>query len=119
MNLPTEEHKDNLTRVTKIKHQFPSEIIGLPITTPLLTWEVQSKRKDAVQLAYQILATDEQGLLTYGEIVSGDQSVEVEASGYIDNARQTKHFQVRIATQYGWSDFSPVATFETGFASPQ
>jgi len=119
MNLPTEEHKDNLTRVTKIKHQFPSEIIGLPITTPLLTWEVQSKRKDAVQLAYQILATDEQGLLTYGEIVSGDQSVEVEAPGYIDKARQIKHFQVRIATQYGWSDFSPVATFETGFASPQ
>ena len=119
MNTPTEEHLDTLTRVIRIKHQFPSEIIGLPITTPLLTWEIKSKREDAVQVAYQILVTDELGVSTLGPVISGNQSVEVAVAGYVDSARQVKYFQVRIATQYGWSDFSPITTFETGLASPQ
>lgn len=117
--MPTEEQQDNLTRVTRIKHQYPSEIIGLPITTPLLTWEVQSDRSDAVQLGYQFMVTDEFGITSPSEIFLGAESVEVAVDGHINTARQEKRFQVRVATQYGWTAYSPVSMYETGLASPE
>jgi len=105
------------TRVSKLHHQFSRDIIGLPIVDPLLTWQVESSHPDAKQIAYQISSIDSAGNIKTSEIVESENSIEIKASGHISKAREATHFRVRIATQYGWTEHSPVVLFETGLQS--
>lgn len=115
--IPEAVIRDEQTKVIGLQSQFPSDLIGLPIVDPRLTWQVQSSRSDAVQVAYQIISIDEAGVVTTSPAVESSDSIEISAPGHIASARQNKIFQVRIATQFGWSDYSPAIRFETGLES--
>jgi alpha-L-rhamnosidase len=116
-NVPETNLRDDQTRVIGLQSQFSSDLIGLPIVDPQLTWQVESSRADAIQLAYEISSLDESGKVTTSVVVESADSVEIHATGHISGPRQIRDLRVRIATQYGWSDYSPLVRFETGLAS--
>lgn len=116
-SLPESTKRDEATRVIGLQTQFSSDLIGLPIVDPQLTWQISSERLDATQLAYEISSVGEKGDVITSVVVTSAEQIEQVATGHIRKAREIRHLRVRVATQYGWSDFSPYATFETGLAS--
>jgi alpha-L-rhamnosidase len=116
-SLPAASQRDEATRVIGLQTQFSSDLIGLPIIDPQLTWQISSERPDAIQLAYEISSVGEMGNVITSPVVTSAEQIEQIASGHISKAREVRHLRVRVATQYGWSDFSPYAKFETGLAS--
>ncbi len=116
-SLPESTKRDEATRVIGLQTQFSSDLIGLPIVDPQLTWQISSERLDATQLAYEISSVGEKGDVITSTVVISSEQIEQVATGHISKAREIRHLRVRVATQYGWSDFSPYATFETGLAS--
>lgn len=117
MTVPNLGDRDFSTQVIGLQTQYPKEVIGLPIKTPLLTWQVVSSNPDAVQMAYQIISIDEAGKTFFSDPIVNNKSVDMPAIGHITSAGQIRNFRVRIATQKGWSDFSPIANYETGLTS--
>jgi alpha-L-rhamnosidase len=115
--LPQLTESDALTKVVGLQTQYSADLIGLPITDPVLTWQISSSRSDAVQVGYEISSIGEDGKVHASTPVVSAEQIEVLASGHISEARQVRQLRVRIATQYGWSDYSPLATYETGLAS--
>jgi len=109
--------RDELTRVTGLQTQFSRDIIGLPVVDPYLTWQSSSERSDAAQVAYEISSIGEDNSVITSPVVESSGQIEVLAPGHISRNREVRRLRVRIATQYGWSDFSPLATFETGLES--
>ena len=115
--IPSQSQRDEETKVIGLQTQYPSDLIGLPIEDPLLTWQISSNRSDAVQVAYEISSIDSVGKINTSAIVSSDSQIEIVATGHISQAREVKNLRVRIATQYGWTDYSPCATYESGLSS--
>lgn len=115
--LPQLSEHDALTAVIGLQSQYSADLIGLPITDPLLTWQISSSRSDAVQVGYEISSIDETGKVTASTPVLSSEQIEVAAKGHISKAQTATQLRVRIATQYGWSGYSPLLTFETGLAS--
>jgi alpha-L-rhamnosidase len=116
-SLPESTKRDEATRVIGLQTQFSPDLIGLPIVDPQLTWQISSERLDANQLAYEISSVGEMGDVITSAVVTSAEQIEQVATGHISKAREIRHLRVRIATQYGWSEFSPYATFETGLAT--
>ncbi len=115
--LPQLTEHDALTTVIGLQSQYSADIIGLPIQDPLLTWQVASDRSDAVQVGYEISSIDEAGQVTVSAPVASAEQIEVLALGHISKAQTVTKLRVRIATQYGWSGYSPILNYETGLAS--
>jgi alpha-L-rhamnosidase len=115
--LPQLSDHDALTKVIGLQTQYSAELIGLPIADPLLTWQISSSRSDAVQVGYEISSIGEDGKVRASAPVASAEQIEVLAAGHIAQAREVRQLRVRIATQYGWSDYSPLANYETGLAS--
>ena len=115
--IPPTTQADLQTSVIGVQSQFPSEIIGVPVTDPLLTWQVISAHSDATQIAFEISSIDSTGKITTSKIVESQDSIEVLATGHISKPKERKSLRVRIATQYGWTDYSPILVFETGLNS--
>ena len=59
--IPPTTQADLQTSVIGVQSQFPSEIIGVPVTDPLLTWQVISAHSDATQIAFEISSIDSTG----------------------------------------------------------
>jgi alpha-L-rhamnosidase len=116
-SLPSTSQRDEETRVIGLQTQFSSDLIGLPVVDPVLTWQVSSSRSDAEQVGYEISSLDSDGKITTSTAVESAEAIEIVAAGHISKAREVKHLRVRVATQYGWSDYSPLAKFETGLSS--
>jgi alpha-L-rhamnosidase len=116
-NLPDISQRDDQSRVLALQSQFSSEIIGLPVTDPLLTWQISSERSDAVQAGYEISSLGEDGSIITSPAVTSAEQIEIAVLGHISKAQEIRRLRVRIATQYGWSDYSPLLTFETGLSS--
>lgn len=116
-SIPATSQRDEATRVIGLQTQYSADLIGLPIVDPQLTWQISSERPDAIQLAYEISSVGETGDVITSPVVTSAEQIEQIASGHISKAREIRHLRVRVATQYGWSDFSPYARFETGLAS--
>jgi alpha-L-rhamnosidase len=116
--IPQLSEQDALTAVIGVQSQYSADIIGLPIADPLLTWQVSSSRSDAVQLAYEISSIDESGKITTSAPVQSSDQIEVVAKGHVSKAQTVTQLRVRVATQYGWSSYSPLLTYETGLSSP-
>lgn len=116
-NIPEKNVFDRLTKVVALQTQYPHDLIGLPIANPMLTWQISSERKDAVQVAYEISSFDENENVITSDAVSDSAQVQVQTTGHVSMEREIREFQVRIATQYGWTDFSPIAVYEVGLAS--
>ena len=115
--LPQFSDSDLFTHVVGLQTQYSADLIGLPIGDPLLTWQVSSTRADAIQIGYEISSIGEDGSIQVSAPVSSAEQIEVVAAGHIAQARTIRHLRVRVATQYGWTDYSPLATYETGLNS--
>ena len=115
--IPLTTQRDDFTRVVGLQTQFSADIIGLPVVDPILTWQILSQRSDALQLAYEISSIGEDSSVITSSVVASSEQIEISAPGHISRNREIRYLRVRIATQYGWSDFSPLASFETGLAS--
>lgn len=116
-NLPATTQRDEVTRVIGLQTQFSADLIGLPIIDPLLTWQISSDRTDAVQVGYEISSIGEDGSVVTSPATTSSEQIEILAKGHISKAREIRQLRVRVATQYGWSDYSLFATFETGLVS--
>jgi alpha-L-rhamnosidase len=115
--IPLTTQRDDLTRVVGLHTQFSADIIGLPIIDPYLTWQIASERFDAVQVAYEISSIGDDNSVITSPVVTSSEQIEIAAPGHILGPQEIRRLRVRVATQYGWSDFSPLATFETGLES--
>lgn len=115
--LPQLSQRDEQTRVIGLQSQYSADLIGLPIVDPLLTWQIESSRSDAVQVGYEISSISEDGTVTASTPVTSEDQIEVVAKGHVSKAQTVTQLRVRVATQFGWSDYSPLLTFETGLAS--
>lgn len=97
--------------------------IGIPLTTPRLSWQLASSARGTVQSGYQVrVATSEGGLASpdvwdSGKVDSAD-SVEVPYGGPDLEGATAYAWQVRVWDGDGQqSDWSEPATFETALAS--
>lgn len=97
--------------------------IGIPLTTPTLSWQLASSARGTVQSGYQVrVATSEDGLASpdvwdSGKVDSTD-SVEVPYGGPDLEGATAYAWQVRVWDGDGQeSDWSEPATFETALAS--
>jgi len=115
-SIPDLAQRDDVTRVIGLQTQYTADLIGLPIVEPQLTWQISSKRPDAKQLAYEISSVGETGDVITSPVVASSAQIEQVAFGHVSKSREIRHLRVRVATQYGWSDFSPYARYETGLA---
>jgi alpha-L-rhamnosidase len=116
-SLPAASQRDEETRVIGLQTQFSADLIGLPIVDPQLTWQISSSRPDAVQVGYEISSVGQMGDVISSTAVTSAEQIEQVASGHISKAREIRQLRVRVATQYGWSEFSPYAKYETGLSS--
>lgn len=115
--LPQISQRDEQTRVIGLQSQYSADLIGLPITDPLLTWQIESSHTDAVQVGYEISSIGEDGKVVTSTPVTSAEQIEVVATGHISKAQTVTQLRVRIATQYGWTDYSPLVSYETGLTS--
>src|SRR6266851_10363202 len=103
------------------------EPLGIDITTPRLSWQLQDSRRGARQTGYEIrvassaesLAQDHADIWDSGR-VSSDQSVNVLYSGPAVESRRRYSWQVRVwDSQEQPSPYSQPGWWEMGLLSPQ
>ena len=120
--LPAQTKSDAFTRLFDLKSQHPKDVIGLPGSTPRLTWRVASSNPASVQTGYEIEVATDSGLgrlvATSGPVASTN-SLAILAPGGDLKSREIRHYRVRIATQDGWTSWSPTLAFEAGLLSAE
>ena len=98
--------------------------IGLYTDTPRFSWMGKSSKQGVLQQAYHILvsSTLENAEQHIGDLwdsgdVTSDQQILVPYSGVRLRPNQRAFWQVRVVTNKGKSDWSPIATFGIGLLS--
>jgi alpha-L-rhamnosidase len=117
---PLSPDRDTATRITSLRSQYPSGLLGVPAAPVRLTWQVASSDAAAAQIAYEIEAADDAGFtstLASSGVVESSSALAVDAPGAPTASRQTRHYRVRITTATGRTDWSPTTTVETGLAA--
>ncbi len=103
------------------------EPLGIDITHPRLSWQLQDSRRGARQTGYEIrvassaesLAQDHADIWDSGR-VNSDQSVNVLYGGSAVESRRRYYWQVRVWDSQGQpSPYSPPSWWEMGLLSPQ
>lgn len=114
-----------MTTITAPTCEFRANPLGIDITRPRLSWQMQSDQPGARQTAYRILAASAPRLLKPGQAdlwdsgqVASDQSVLVEYGGPRLQSRQRVHWQVSVWDETGVSAESEPAWFEMGLLKP-
>ena len=109
------------TSVTSLRSQYPDGLLGVPADEVRLTWQVESSDPSARQVAYEIQAAADAEftvVLETSGAVDGPAQIAVPSPGSPTGSRETRFFRVRIATESGWTEWSPVASVETGLTEP-
>jgi len=119
--IPTSATLDHSTTVTGLRTQYPRDLIGVPATAVRLSWQVDSTTPGSVQVAYEIEASDAPSftttIATSGPTPS-PAAIAVAAPASPTASRQSLYYRVRIATEAGWTGWSPVASVESGLTDP-
>jgi alpha-L-rhamnosidase len=102
-------------RVIELSSQHPSGQLGLPAGPVRLSWKV-SAPAGTTQLGYELRATEDPEFLGASALVEarGPASQWIEAPITPRKSREVLHFQVRIETELGWSDWSEPLLHEVG-----
>jgi len=105
--------------VSHLRCEYRINPIGLDITSPRLSWHLQSDLRNCVQSDYQIQLSRTED---FAQIVwdsgkkSSDQSIHVELEHWVPEARTRYYYRIRAWERAGVeSDWSETAYFETGF----
>ncbi len=102
-------------RVSALNSQYPVGQLGLPAGELKLSWQV-SAPAGTTQLGYELRAA-ENGAFDEGYALiehRGPESQWVEAPVMPSKSRESWHFQVRIETEIGWSEWSKPLVHEVG-----
>ncbi len=110
----------------QLKCEFMREPLGIDVTSPRLSWQLQDDRRGAAQTAYQIriatsLAQLKQGgsLLWDSGRITSSESVNVVYVGPAVSSRQRYYWQVRVWDQDGKvGSYSAPSWWEMGLLSP-
>lgn len=110
-----------MTKITELRTQYPSGLIGLPGSEILLSWKVVSGHPKASQLAYRIEVSNDSAFVSpiagSGWVVTNEQ-IALPSPARDLESREVQYFRVQIKTEYGVSDWSPVASCEAGLLEP-
>ena len=116
-----DSNRDPLTRIVSLRTQFDLGLIGVPADEALLTWSVESRRKDSHQVAYQIQAAHTEVfascLFDSGQVDSSDQ-VAIPVGDGPRSSREIRYYRVRVKTDCGWTGWSETVSIETGLLAP-
>ena len=110
-----------MTTVSKLTCEYRTKPLGIDLTTPRFSWQLQSDRVGARQTAYRVLAATEANLLKTGETdmwdsgrVISDQSIHITYAGKKLKSRQRIHWKVIVWDEDGKSARSAPTWFELG-----
>jgi alpha-L-rhamnosidase len=110
-----------MTSITQLKCEYRSNPLGIDITTPRLSWQMQSERRGAHQTAYRILAAGDPDRLRAGRAdlwdtgkIETDQSLHIPYAGQKLASRQRVHWRVTVWDEIGQASASDLAWFEIG-----
>jgi alpha-L-rhamnosidase len=103
------------------------EPLGIDITHPRLSWQLQDSRRGVRQAAYEIRVASSPESLTQDHAdvwesgrIDSDQSVNVPYGGPAVESRHRYYWQVRVWDAQGQaSAYSPASWWEMGLLSPQ
>ena len=115
-----------MTSITHLSYEYRSNPLGIDITAPRLSWQMQSDRRGARQTAYRILADGDPKRLQAGEAdlwdsgkIESDQSVHIPYAGQKLASRQRVHWKVTVWDETGQASDSEPAWFEMGLLKRQ
>lgn len=105
------------TKVTLVS-EHPSDLLGLPAKSPLLSWSVQGANQGSAQSFAEIQASESADFdqIVAQASIAGGASQFLTAPGSPLTSRESRFYRVRIETQSGWSEWSNTVVHEVGLA---
>ncbi len=110
-----------MTTIAHLLTEYRTNPLGMDVTEPRLSWQMQTDRQGARQTAYRILAASDAGLLLEGQAdlwdsgrVESDQSAHVVYAGKALQSRQRVYWNVTVWDETGSASTSEAARFELG-----
>ncbi|GAA0556633.1 glycoside hydrolase family 78 protein [Chitinophaga japonensis] len=112
--------------LARLRCEFRENPLGIDITQPRLSWEIQSSDRGVVQQAYQVLVAstrealdNDEGDLWNSDKVMSDQSVNVRYAGKPLGSGTDCYWKVKVWTADGLeSGWSQPAYWSTGLLQP-
>ncbi len=108
-----------MATIANLKCEYRTDPIGIDITNPRLSWQLQTDRIGTRQTAYQILAASQPDLLKPGKAslwdsgkTDSDQSLHVVYAGMKLASRQRVYWKVTVWDESGVAHDSTPAFFE-------
>lgn len=110
-----------MTPIINLKTEYRINPLGIDITSPRFSWQLDTDRNGAKQTAYHILCASSEAKLTVesadlwdSDKVDSDQSVHVYYDGEDLKSRQRVYWKVIVWDETGESSESDNAWFEMG-----
>lgn len=110
-----------MTTITKLLCEYRTNPLGIDITVPRLSWQLQSDRQGVRQTAYRVFAASDPSKLREGIAdlwdsgkVESDQSVHVVYAGKPLGSRQRVYWNVTVWDESGSANQGTPAWFEIG-----
>ena len=115
MPLPPFDALDPSTSVSLLRTQFDERLLGVPCRAVRLRWAVVSNDPDARQRGFQV-RTRSGSVAEWTASEPEESAVAVDVTpGQPDLApREVREYAVRIATDAGWTLWSPPVRIEAG-----
>jgi alpha-L-rhamnosidase len=117
--------KNLMTIITDLKCEYRSNPLGIDIEKPRLSWQMQTDRRGARQIAYRVRVASAAGQLQEkvadfwdsGQVES-DQSIHVSYDGKPLSSRQRVYWKVWVWDETNAVSESDIAWFEMGLLNP-
>jgi alpha-L-rhamnosidase len=110
-----------MVQLAKLTCEYRENPLGIDVTSPRLSWQLQADRRGVKQAAYQLLVASSEALLSEGKAdlwdsgkVASEQSIHVAYAGKALTSRQRVYWQVTVWDDLGDASTSEMAWFEMG-----
>ncbi len=110
-----------MTNIGHLTCEYRNNPLGIDVTTPRFSWQLQTDRRGAKQTAYRIFVASQENLLSddnadlwdSGSVKSGE-SIHVVYAGKKLSSRQRAYWKVTVWDETGAANESETAWFEIG-----
>jgi alpha-L-rhamnosidase len=113
--------KISTVKLTDLRTEMLTVPLGIDITAPRFSWQLNGSERSIQQVAYQVLVSSDlskldagQGELWNSGKVLSDQSIHIAYAGRPLKSRTTCYWKVKTWTQNGESEWSEPAVFSMG-----
>ncbi|MBD0383824.1 alpha-L-rhamnosidase [Paenibacillus sedimenti] len=108
--------------IEKLKCEYRTNPLGIGVSRPRISWQLQSDRRGTVQRGYRIVVADEKGnfdkLIWDSGYKESDQSIQVPYAGPELKSRTRYSYRVKVWDGFGReSEWSETAWWEIGLLS--